>query len=74
MQSAVAEGMDPNYLGPHSLRIGGASALYAAFSGTALVQRWGRWNSDAYQVYLWEARDMAQGVASSMARADLTMV
>ena len=74
MQSAVAEGVDPNDLGSHSLRIGGASALYAAFRDTALVQRWGRWNSDAFQGYLWEARDMAQGVASSMARADLTMV
>ena len=74
MQSAVAEGVDPDDLGSHSLRIGGASALYAAFKDTALVQRWGRWNSDAFQGYLWEARDMAEGVASSMAAADLTMV
>ena len=35
---------------------------------------WGRWHSDAFPGYLWEARDMAQGVASSMAAADLTMV
>eukprot|EP00959_Pyramimonas_sp_CCMP1952_P024893 522437-Pyramimonas_sp.AAC.1 len=41
MQSAVAEGMDPNGLGSHSLRIGGAPALHAAFKDTALVQRWG---------------------------------
>eukprot|EP00959_Pyramimonas_sp_CCMP1952_P299368 6261160-Pyramimonas_sp.AAC.1 len=65
--------MDPNDLGSHSLRIGGASALYAAFKDTALVQRWGRWSSDAFQGYLWEARGMAEGVASSMAATDITM-
>ena len=74
MQSAVAEGVDPNDFGSRSPRIGGASAVCAAFKDTALAQRWGTWNSDAFQDYPWEARDMAQGVASSMAAADLTRV
>ena len=74
MQAAVAEVADPNDMGSHSLRIGGASALYAAFKDAALVQRWGRWKSDAFQDYIWEARDVAEGVASRMAAVDLTMV
>ena len=74
MQSAVAEGVDPNDLGSRSLRIGGASALCAAFKDTALAQRWGRRNSDAFQGYLLEGRGVAQGVASSAAAVDLTAV
>ena len=74
MQSAVAEGVDPNDLGSRGLRIGGASALYEAFKDAALVPREGRWNSDAFQDCLWEARDMARGVAGSMAAAHLTII
>eukprot|EP00959_Pyramimonas_sp_CCMP1952_P011420 239727-Pyramimonas_sp.AAC.1 len=74
MQSAVAEGMGPNDLGSRGLRIGGASALCAAFKDTASAQRWGRWNSDPFQGHLWEARGTAEGVASCMAATDITMV
>ena len=72
--AAVAEGMSPDDLGTHSLRIGGASALWARYRDTALVQRWRRWKSDAFHGYLWDARQSAQGVAQDMAAADLTMV
>ena len=73
-KAGEASGVDPLSIGSHSLRFGGASALYAAFKDTALIQRWGRWNNDAFQGYFWEARDMAQGAASSVAAADLTTV
>ena len=36
-------------------------------------QRWGRWSSQAFQGYLWEARDGATGVADAMSRADLSL-
>ena len=39
--AAVAAGVHPNDIGTHSLRIGGASALWAAYKDSALVQRWG---------------------------------
>ncbi len=42
-------GCEPGDLGTHSLRIGGASALWNTFRDTALVQRWGRWTSSAFQ-------------------------
>ena len=57
-----------------SLRIGGASALYAAFKDTTLVKKRGRCQSDAFQDYISEARDVAEGVTSKMAAVDLTMV
>eukprot|EP00435_Cladocopium_sp_Y103_P035201 s1779_g9.t1 len=49
-------------LGTHSLRFGGASALWAQYQDTALVKRWGRWSSDSFQTYIWEARETAKGV------------
>ncbi|CAK9112112.1 tRNA 2'-phosphotransferase 1 [Durusdinium trenchii] len=39
---------------------------------TALVKRWGRWASDSFQTYVWEARETARGVAQKMITADLT--
>ena len=36
--AAAACGQDPNDIGTHSLRIGGASALWAAYGDSALVQ------------------------------------
>ena len=72
--SAVATGANPDDIGSHSLRIGGASALWAAYKDSALVRRWGRWSSDAFHGYLWEARSSAQGVSDAMAAADLTQV
>eukprot|EP00435_Cladocopium_sp_Y103_P067566 s528_g30.t1 len=59
-------------LGTHSLRFGGASALWAQYQDTALVKRWGRWTSDSFQTYIWEARETAKGVAQKMITADLT--
>jgi hypothetical protein len=32
----------------------------------------GRWSSDSFQTYIWEARDTAKGVAKKMINADLT--
>ena len=51
--AAVDAGADPKDIGTHSLRIGGASALWNTFRDTALVQRWGRWTSSAFQSYFW---------------------
>ena len=59
-------------LGTHSLRFGGASALWAQYQDTALVKRWGCWASDSFQTYVWEARETTRGVAQKMITADLT--
>lgn len=72
--AALAGGAEPGSVGSHSLRIGGASALWAAYKDSALVRRMGRWTSDAFHGYLWETRDAAQDVASRMGQVDLALV
>ena len=74
MQAAAALGGDPSRIGTHSPRFGGASALWAAYRDSAVVKRWGRWASEAFQGYLWEACGNATGVAAAMAGADVTQI
>ena len=70
--SAKALGMPEGDLGTHSLRFGGASAIWASYGDSQMVKRWGRWSSDSFQTYIWDARKSAQGVAERMSRVDLT--
>ena len=72
--AAIAEGSDPAHLGTHSLRIGGASALWAMYKDSALVRRWGRWSSDCFHGYLWENREGARELSAQMASADMDLV
>ena len=65
--SAVAMGQDPSEVGSHSLRIGGASAMYHSVPDLQAVRRFGRWASDAFHVYLWESHEQMQGIAKNMA-------
>lgn len=71
-KAARGLGLPEGDLGTHSLRFGGASAIWAQFQDSTMVKRWGRWSSDSFQTYIWEARNTAQGVAQKMATADLT--
>ncbi|CAE7617473.1 kptA [Symbiodinium sp. CCMP2592] len=57
--------------GAHSLRFGGASAIWAAYQNSAQLQRFGRWASDVYHGYIWDARASSKGVAKAMAEVDL---
>jgi hypothetical protein len=72
VRAAIASGQPPSRFGSHSLRFGGASALWAAYHDSALVKRWGRRASDCFHQYLWESRKGAEGVAEAMASVDLT--
>jgi len=45
-------GMDPSEYGTHSLRIGGATALFAAGADMTVIRTMGRWSSDIYQLYV----------------------
>ena len=65
-QAAVAVGLPPARYATHSLRIGGACALLHAGMSVELIQRWGRWASQAFQAYLWESPEDARGVAAKM--------
>ena len=53
-KAAVAQGLPPARFMSHSLRIGGASALFQATGEIEAVKRAGRWTSSAVQRYLWD--------------------
>ena len=72
--AAVAEGVPPERMGSHSLRIGGATAMYHATMDLKLVQRYGRWLSDSFQGYLYEAHEMVRGLAAEMGRDDTELI
>ena len=57
----------------HSLRIGGASALYHATGEIETVKRYGRWASGAFHRYLWDSAEQSKGVAEKMALAEATI-
>ena len=66
-KAARAVGLPAGRFMSHSLRIGGASALYHATGDIEVVKRLGRWSSGAFHAYLWESADQARGVAAKMA-------
>ena len=53
-KAAIAQGLLPARFMSHSLRIGGASALFQATGEIETVKRAGRWTSSAVQRYLWD--------------------
>ena len=65
-KATIATGGDPGRIGSHSLRIGGATALYHAVQDLSYVQRFGRWASEAYHVYLWETHEHTMCMAKKM--------
>lgn len=73
-QAAKALGVWEGGYGTHSLRFGGASAIWAAYADTTLVKRWGRWSSESFQTYLWDSRKTAKGVSEKMSAVDLTPI
>ena len=45
-------GEDPTEFGTHSLRIGGATAMFAAGASETVIRTMGRWSSDCYRLYV----------------------
>ena len=69
-EAGEQEGVPRGEVGTHSLRAGGASAVFAASGGNApLTQRVGRWASSAYEGYIWETEALTRGLSSEMIRA-----
>ena len=71
---AAALGEEPQAYTPHSLRFGGASAMWAGGFDSYVLRAWGRWNSDAFLAYLWTSRKASANTAARMAAADMTPV
>ena len=68
--AAVADGQASTRYGSHSLRIGGATALYQSTHDLEVVKRFGRWNSEAFHAYLWETHEKQKNLAKGVAKAD----
>ena len=69
-RAARAVGLPAERFQSHSLRIGGASALYQATGEIELVKRSGRWTSSAVHRYLHDSGDVFKGLAGKMAAVD----
>ena len=69
-RTAVFMGEQPEDYGTHSLRKGGASALYAANVPLANIRQTGGWKSDSIFTYLWQSREVGRSLAAKMVSAD----
>jgi integrase len=71
--AATAVGLPAERVGTHSLRIGGATALYNAGWELGAIQRFGRWASNAFHGYLWDSHSLQKGASKAMmsAKTDL---
>lgn len=49
---AQDEGLNPAEFASHSLRIGGATAIFAAGGSPLVIRTMGRWSSDIYEIYV----------------------
>ena len=68
--AAIADGQPASRYGSHSLRIGGATAIYMTSQDLEHVKRFGRWSSSSFHNYLWESHGKQKGLAKGMASAD----
>ena len=69
-KAARAERLPEDRFMSHSLRIGGASALFQASGEIELVKRMGRWSSSAVQRYLYDGGEVLKELSGRMARVD----
>ena len=61
-----AVGCEPARFGAHSLRIGGATAAYAAGVPPATIRLMGRWSSEIYMIYTRMSKEVAVGLAAAV--------
>jgi hypothetical protein len=69
-----AAGRDPARFGAHSLRIGGATAAFAAGVSPSLIRLMGRWSSDIYEIYCRMSLESALGVGQAIASAFVSSI
>jgi hypothetical protein len=69
-----AAGRDPGRFGAHSLRIGGATAAFAAGVSPSLIRLMGRWSSDIYEIYCRMSLESALGVGQAIASAFVSSI
>lgn len=65
-KGAESTGARPAEYGTHSLRSGGATALFDAGAEDNLIKQQGRWKSDCFQVYTRIDATSCSRIAASM--------
>ena len=71
--AVFAQGLNPAAFSLHSLRAGGATALYRATGNIELVARMGRWKTSSISAYLWESHEIMRGLGRLMAQGGHTL-
>ena len=69
-KAAKAVGLPAERFQSHSLRIGGASALFQATGEVEVVKRTGRWSSGSVHRYLHDSGDVLKKLSQKMASVD----
>lgn len=69
--AAAAAGENPDRFGSHSLRSGGATALFNAGVDSLAVKKFGRWRSDAVEVYTVLKKNLTSQLAKKMLKVKL---
>ena len=64
--AACGQGYDPEDYSSHSLRSGGATAMYHADIPIEDIQRRGRWKSDCWRIYIFGDRNRARALVGKM--------
>ena len=63
------QGIDPDLIGAHSLRAGGAMALKIWGYKDSTIRKFGRWSSDTWQMYIHsQIAQLYEGVAQKMSK------
>ena len=63
------QGIDPDLIGAHSLRAGGAMALKIWGFKDSTIRKFGRWSSDTWQMYIHsQISQLYEGVADKMSQ------
>jgi hypothetical protein len=71
--AAMRTGIPVDAISSHSLRAGGATAMWHAGFSAHEIQRRGRWRSDCFKRYIWEGRERARNVATRMLEASASL-
>lgn len=69
----AALGEDPALFGSHSLRIGGATALYSKGVRESYIQWWGNWRLPVFLIYCHIAASASHNFADLLAAADVVI-
>ena len=72
-EGASAMGYPTEHYSLHSLRSGGATALWSATKNSELVKRFFRWKSDAFTSYLWDQIGEYREVSNLMTRVNVNL-